>query len=181
MSNSNNTNKKKSPDNLPPVGDDPQGKKGKFNIFWLYGIIGLIIISLSMLRSGYPNGLKIYKNDFFKLAEQGDVEKISTKRNKNMVRVFIDHDSLVKKPDYYKSLLNTPEDERAYDFALKSNPPQFYFNIIDEKSFATEIADFNKLHPAVAIVDDPDDEGLWIVNLINTILPILLKIGRAHV
>lgn len=174
MSNSNNSNKKKNPDNLPPVGDDPQGKKGKFNIFWLYGIVGVIIISLSMLRSGYPNGLKTYKIDFFTMAEQGDVEKISTKRNKNMVRVFIRRDSLVKKADFYKKLLNTQEDQRAYDFALKSNPPQFYFNIIDEKSFATEIADFNKLHPATPIVDDPDDEGLWIVNLINTLLPILL-------
>jgi len=174
MSNSNNTGKKKSSDNLPPVGDDPQGKKGKFNIFWLYGIVGVIIISLSMLRSGYPNGVKTYKLDFFRMAEQGDVEKISTKRNKNIVRVFIHHDSLVKKADYYKKLLNTPEDQRAYEYALKSNPPQFYFNIIDEKSFATEIADFNKIHPATPITDDPDDEGLWIVNLINTILPILL-------
>ena len=38
MSSSDNNNKR--PNNMPPLGEDPNKKKSKFNIYWIYGIVG---------------------------------------------------------------------------------------------------------------------------------------------
>ena len=32
-------NRKFNPDNIPPKGDDPQKKKSRFNIYWVYGVV----------------------------------------------------------------------------------------------------------------------------------------------
>ena len=183
----NNNSKKKTPGNLPPLGEDPQGKKGKFNIYWLWGIVIVTILALSFFKNGYPNGVETDSLKFFQMLQQGDVEKIKTIRNKKLVRVFLYKDSLLSKTvdtltnktkaDIYKSMLNTKEDQRRYDVSVKSNQPQVFFSVIDDKTFAEQLADFYKApgnEKVKKVADQPEDEGEWFVSLINTLLPILL-------
>ena len=82
---------------------------------------------------------------------QGDVKKIKTIRNKKIVRVFINKDSLIARAGFYKQVLNVNPEDKNYDVALNIKPdqPQLYFSIVDDKTFATQMADFYKKNPAV--------------------------------
>ena len=130
--NQQNTKRKLPPDNIPPTGEDPLKKKNRFNIYWIYGIILVAIISYQMIRGVNSSGIETDQQKFYSMVMHGDVEKIKTIRNKKLVRVFINKDSLTNKAPLYRHLLNDKEDDKKYDAAAKLNQPQLYFR--DRKS-----------------------------------------------
>lgn len=170
------SNRKYNPDNMPPKGDD-QKKKPRFNIYWIYGILFLSIIGWNLYRGVNSVGIETDQQKFYTMVLQGDVMKIKTIRNKKIVRVFLNPDSLKAKSSLYKQLLNVNPDDKNYDAALKvkADQPQLYFSIVDDKTFATQMGDFYKKNPGVnEIADSPDEEGELFGQIISTLLPILL-------
>src|ERR1700712_4476683 len=91
--NMNQPKRKISPENIPGQGEDPQKKKSKFNIYWIYGIVFLSIIAYNMYRGVNSPGVETDQQKFYEMLKQGD-EKIKTIRNKKLVRIFINKDSL---------------------------------------------------------------------------------------
>jgi len=163
------------PDNIPPTGEDPSKKKNKFNIYWIYGIIFISIVAYNLVRGVSSSGIETDQQKFYTMVKQGDVEKMKTIRNKKLVRIFVNKDSLVAKANFYRSILNDKEDNKKYDVAVKSNQPQLFFSIIDDKTFATQMGEFYKNNPGIPQVSDsPDDEGELFGQIISTLLPILL-------
>lgn len=171
-------NKRKfNPDNIPPKGDDPNKKKPRFNIYWVYGIIFLTIIGWNFFRTVSSAGIETDQQKFYSMVLQGDVVKMKTIGNKEIVRVFINRDSLIAKADFYKRALNTKPDDKNYEAALAVKPdqPQLFFNIVDDKTFALQMIEFYKNNPEVKqIVDTPEKEGEIFGQIISTLLPILL-------
>ncbi|RYF88423.1 MAG: ATP-dependent metallopeptidase FtsH/Yme1/Tma family protein [Chitinophagaceae bacterium] len=166
---------RKNPDNIPPMGDEPEKKKSRFNIYWIYGIIFLSIIAYNIFRDVNSAGIETDQQKFYEMVKQGDIDTIKTIRNQKLVRVFLKKDSVVKKAALYRSLLNSGADNKRYDAVLKGNGPQLYFNIIDDKTFATQLADFYKANPtAKQVTDIPDNEGEMFGQLLNILLPIIL-------
>ena len=172
---SNTNNKRKiSPDGIPPV-EDPQKKKNKFNIYWIYGIIFLSLISYNLVRNVNSTGVETDQQKFYEMVRQGDVEKMSTIRNKKIVRVFLNKDALKTKEPLYRGLLADPQDEKKYEVASKATAPQVFFSIKDMESFGNEMSEFYKQNPTVKqIADRPDDEGELFGQILSTLLPILL-------
>src|SRR5271156_3956049 len=84
--------------NRPKGDDDANPKKGpKFNIYWIWGIIALILIGVEFYGPlsqdvKQTNELEFRNN----MLAKGDVEKIETITNKGIVRVYIKKDSLQK-------------------------------------------------------------------------------------
>ena len=172
--NQQNPKRKISPDNVPPTGEDPQ-KKNKFNIYWIYGIIFLSIIVYNFARNVNSAGIETDQQKFYEMVKNGDIEKIKTIRNKKLVRIFINPDSLRAKANFYRAALNDKQDEKKYDAAAKANAPQLYFSIIDDKTFAVQMGDFYTKNPTVPqVADSPDDEGEMFGQVVSTLLPILL-------
>jgi AFG3 family protein len=168
-------NRKFNPDNIPPKGDDPQKKKSRFNIYWIYGIIFVAIVGWNLFRGVSSAGVETDQQRFYEMVKQGDVEKIKTIRNKKIVRVYLYKDSLDKKANLYKLWLNDKDDDKKYESAEKLSSPQLYFSIIDDKTFTTQMGDFYNKNPGVKqISDKPDDEGELFGQIISTLLPILL-------
>jgi cell division protease FtsH len=170
-------NKRKfNPDNMPPKGDDK--KKPRFNIYWIYGIIFLTIIAWNFYRTVDSAGIETDQQKFYAMALQGDVVKMKTIRNKKIVRVFLNKDSLNAKAVYYRQVLNKKPDDKNYEAAaaVKPDQPQLFFSIVDDKTFATQMAEFYKNNPSLKqqIPDSPDEEGELIGQIISTLLPILL-------
>ncbi|MBK6381681.1 MAG: ATP-dependent zinc metalloprotease FtsH [Chitinophagaceae bacterium] len=170
-------NKKKFiPDNIPSKGDDK--KKPKFNIYWVYGIIFLTIIAWNFFRTVSSAGIETDQQKFYAMVLQGDVVKMKTIRNKKIVRVFINKDSLVAKAAFYKPVLNLKPEDKNYDaaIAIKADQPQLFFSIVDDKTFATQMADFYKNNPSIKqqVPDSPDEEGEIFGQIITSLLPILL-------
>ncbi len=163
------TNRKSNP-NTPP-GDDNQSKnKNRFNIYWIYGLVFAAIVGYNYFKPGTGTGVETDQIRFTELIKQGDVEKIKTIRNKKLVRVFLYKDSAEKKKSYYQSLFDK-KGNPSFDVA----PPQLFFSIIDDKTFASQMQDFYKTNPGIRqIPDSPDDEGELFGQIITTLLPILL-------
>jgi cell division protease FtsH len=173
--NQQDSKKKFNPDNIPSKGDDK--KKPKFNIYWVYGIIFLTIIAWNLLRTVSSAGIEINQQKFYAMVLQGDVAKIKTVGNKDIVRVFIKTDSLKAKAAYYNQVLNAKPDDKSYEaaVAVKADQPQLFFNIVDDKTFALQMIEFYKNHPTIPqIVDDPGKEGELFGQIITSLLPILL-------
>jgi AFG3 family protein len=173
--NQQDSKRKFNPDNIPPKGDDK--KKPKFNIYWVYGIIFLTIIAWNFYRTVDSAGIETDQQKFYTMVSQGDVVKMKTIRNKKIVRVFINKDSLVAKAAMYKAILNVKPEDKNYEAtaAVKPDQPQLFFSIVDDKTFATQMAEFYKNNPSVRqIPDSPDEEGEIFGQIISTLLPILL-------
>ncbi len=173
--NQQDSKRKFNPDNIPPKGDDK--KKPRFNIYWVYGIIFLTIIGWNFFRTVNSAGIETDQQKFYAMVLQGDVVKMKTIRNKKIVRMFVSKDSLVAKAALYKQLLNTNPDDKNYEAAIsvKADQPQLFFSIVDDKTFATQMAEFYKNNPTVKqIPDQPDEEGEIFGQIISTLLPILL-------
>jgi AFG3 family protein len=167
------SNRKFNPENNP-VGNDPQKKKPRFNIYWVYGLIAMSIVGYSIFGGVNGAGVQTDQQKFYEMVKQGDVEQIKTIRNKKIVRVFVNTDSMEKKANMYKQWLDTKEDPRQYKIAVKSNKPQLYFSIVDDKTFANQMSDFYKKTGVKEVPDRPDDEGELFGQIVSTLLPILL-------
>jgi cell division protease FtsH len=176
------SNKRKiSPDNLPPSGDDPLKKKNKFNIYWIYGIIFISIVAYNLVRGVSSSGIEINPVHYQEILRSGDVQQdpkedkektgLVVIRNKKIVRLFLNKDSIKIKASYYKSFLN--EDE--YTSLLKTQSPQVFFSIVKDESFDTELNDFYKENAGVKkILPVYTEEGELFGQIISTLLPILL-------
>lgn len=172
QNNQQDPNKKFGPGNTPPFGggDDQQKNKPRFNIYWIYAIAFAGIMAYSFFRSANNAGIETDQLKFTEFVKLGDIDNIKTIRNKKIVRVFLNKDSLAKRADYYKTKLGN-------DFVLvsKLNQPQLYFSIVDDKTFSDDMRNFYDKNPLVKQVGDrPDDEGELFGQIISTLLPILL-------
>ncbi len=168
-------NKKNIPGNQSPLGEDPNKKKNRFNIYWIYGIVFIAMISYNLFRSVNSAGLETDQQKFYEMLKQGDVEEIKTIRNKKIVRIYINKDSLNNKSAIYSRLLIDKMDTRKYETAKKINAPQLYFSIIDDKTFSDQLGKFYEQNPTIQQVPDkPEDEGELFSQIISSLLPILL-------
>ena len=144
-----------------------QRKTPKFNIWWVWGLIFAVMIGFQLFGGITPEPKKIKRLDFFeKMLVNGDVEKVVTVTNKNLVKVYIKKDSLVK----YKS-------ELGKDVASlkQTSAPAFEFNIGKAEDFDKQLNDFVKEHPGVSMIDNEfKPEAEWIGGIISFVLPLLI-------
>src|SRR2546430_8690112 len=86
--------------NLPSQEEDPK-KRPRFNVYWIYGLIFASIVVYNLYRNVNNAGIETDQIKFTDMVKHGDVDLVKTIRNKKLVRIFLNHDSLVKKSDLY--------------------------------------------------------------------------------
>ena len=86
----------KTPGNNPPNTQDPNKKRPQFNIYWIWGILFISLIVYNYFRQVNSAGVETDQLKFYEMLKQGDVEQIQTVRNRKIVRVFVNKDSLQK-------------------------------------------------------------------------------------
>ena len=180
----NQSNNNPTPQGNPsPNGGDPQKKKNRFNIYWIYGIVFLCLIAYNLFRSVNTGGTEIsYPSQYQQMLNNGDVKSIKIISNKKLVRILISADSLKKKSDYYKSIIlpstgksPTNADNNRFEEIAKSNSPQFYFTISDVRSFNDDQRDFFNNNKQVTKPNvSSEDEGELFSQIIGSLLPILV-------
>jgi cell division protease FtsH len=154
-------------------GDDKNARKPRVNAYWIYGLVFLLLItSKFFMDAGSASRTIDQGTEFYAMLQRGDVAKIVTIRNKDLVRVYIKKDSLNKK--VYHDMLQ--KDWEAY----YKNPdyPVFQFTILDKASFSKDLSTFYEEHKDVSPVPNKiEEEADWLPTLLNIILPALLFIG----
>ena len=169
------------PDNIPTPTDDPNKKKNKFSIYWVYGVILLGLIVYNVMKTVSTAGIEVNQVYLTELLKQGDVvqdlkidkEKtgLVVVRNKNIARMYLNKDSVAKKTAFYSTFVS----EQDYATLKKSPAPQVFFNIPKDEVFAKQLDDFYEKNPAARrILPNYMEEGEVFGDLIKTLLPILL-------
>ncbi|MBC6491628.1 ATP-dependent zinc metalloprotease FtsH [Flavihumibacter stibioxidans] len=148
-------------------GNDPR-RGPKFNIYWIWGALAVILLGFNLFSSFAPDARRI-NFDVFKteMLSKGDVEKIILISNKNLVRVYIKPDSL-KKPFYQDKL------PKGFNAAADKGP-QFEFTIAKPEIFTDDLRDFYTKNPEIKEVPRIDDtEGDWLAPIFQFVLPIFI-------
>jgi AFG3 family protein len=150
---------------LRPRDDGGQRKGPKFNIYWVWAIIFAVLVGFQLFGSFAPDAKTITDLEFYKMLDNGDVEKLNTVTNKNTVRVFIKKERL----DKYKDQLskNWP--------SVGDKGPHFEFKVIKADDFNKELnAYFDKKPELTRVPNIPIQEGEWFGSIIQFLLPLVV-------
>ncbi len=156
----NNNSKKKG-----PLGDGP--KLPKFNIYWIYGLIALSLLSARFFQMA-PDVNTISHNEFVKLMTSGDIEKYVKVENKKVVRIYIKADSIQKEFYVQKFKTKLPKEKVKGNYL-------FEYKIEDWASFNREVENIYTKYAITNIPDSSSDsESDWFGPIANTIFSLVL-------
>ncbi|GGG89335.1 ATP-dependent zinc metalloprotease FtsH [Polaribacter pacificus] len=116
-----NDSKKNNKTNMP---------KFKFNFYWVYGAIFLLLIGFQFFNSSNLTSKEITKNKFFEVLNTNDVSKIVIV-NKGVAQVYLNDDAYKK--DSYKDLTKS-----AF---FNKNSPAYEYNFGDLQNFEKQLAE----------------------------------------
>jgi len=155
-------------ENKNKKGSNDKAKKPKFNFYWVYGIIVLLLLGLQLLN--YSNKtVKKYEQDFFSdLLPSNNIQKINVVRNKMKVEVFIKDKSL----ENYKDELG--EDKLK---TFSQGKPHFTFEIGSIERFDEKLQDAIENNADIDDVNiDYGDDVSWLEH-VGWLLPIIIIVG----
>ncbi len=124
-------------------GQQNNKKKNPFSIYWIYALVGVVIIGFQLFMSSSGEIPVKYQSTFFDLAERGYVEdaklvnkvRVDFKVNKDGKYYILNSTSSQYSP--IKEYLNSGSNRRNSD-------PIFELNIIDAGNFESQVNDLNK-------------------------------------
>ncbi len=156
---------------LPSNGNSPKKTPPKFSVYWIYALIIIFLLGYQLLNLGTADTKNVSELEFRQnMLLQGDVAKLDLIKNKGLVRIYIQKDSLSK--PYYKEKFGREIPADA------SSSPLFEFASTDWQSFHTGMSNFYAAHPNVKPVpENTINEGEWIGPVTQTVLTILIMIG----
>lgn len=152
---------------------DPR-KTFRFNIYWLYALIAIVLIGFNLFRGFAPDTVNTSREVFMdSLLRKGYVKSYLVIKNKGVVRVTL-KDEAVNDP-FVKKLIASETKTTKVD-AKKT--PVFEFSIPDVRNFDEQMQDFFKNNPAIVRPDsDAKDEENWLGPFVSLLLPILVLVG----
>ena len=155
------TEKKKNTNSTPP-------KKPKFSSYWIYGLIIIIFIAISMLSgsTSIGEGKKTSIYQFEEYLRNGDVERIEVV-NKNAVKIYLTKEAEAK--DVHNKNKNTGF------LAPSASAPDYRFEIGDLQNFennVNKIINDNNLDSRITYETEGDMWGVLV-----SFLPFILIIG----
>jgi cell division protease FtsH len=139
--------KKENKDFKSTMGLGNSNNKPKFNIFWIYGIIAVVLIALQFMASNSePKEIQRgeFINDNYGMLKNNDIEKIIVV-NKENAEIYLKKESV--ESDRYKEIFNN----KLNNFSGKG--PHFVFNIGDIQSFDNIIKDLKTKYPEANYLD----------------------------
>jgi ATP-dependent metalloprotease FtsH len=159
--------------------EDKKTKKNPFNIYWIYAIIGIGIISLQLFMSG-TNEVKIRsQKTFFDLADSSYVTSVKLV-NRQRVDFKLTEEGkafiLSSNNQQFKTIkivLNSSKDKRPVN-------PIFQLDIADAGNFLNQLDKTNENLSSLGkaqIEHEPVEEINYLGNIISFILPILILIA----
>jgi AFG3 family protein len=160
MTPDNNSNKQGS-----PMGQGP--KLPKFNIYWIYGLIAISLLSARFFQMA-PDITTTTEQEFKQvMLLHGDVERLDFVDNKQTVRVYIKPDSIEK--DFYVQKFKTKMTK-----AKVKGVPLFEFSVTDWNSFNSRLQKFYEQNNITEIPQNTIKEGEWFGPIANAVLSIVL-------
>jgi AFG3 family protein len=153
-----------------PEKDGPR-KGSKFNIYWIYAIIAIVLISTQFTRFS-PDTVKTTFQEFRNnMLINGDVSRMDMASNKMKVKVYVYPDSLAK--PYYTAKL-----PKSFNRTKAKDVPVFEFQVTDWNSFHEAMRAVYDKNPGLKEVpQNPAEDENWLAPILNTVVMLLILIG----
>ncbi|MFZ9299607.1 MAG: ATP-dependent zinc metalloprotease FtsH [Chitinophagaceae bacterium] len=152
-------------------GDEKNGrKKPRFNFYWIYAIALIFMVVYYIMNEVRPSAMVVSELDFRQnMLAKNHVEKVEPVMNRNIIRVYINKDSL--KLDEYKSKLG-----KEHPSAINSRDlPQFQFTYSKVEDYQRFLDDYFKSNPTVKPVPVmPTAEQEWFGPFLQFLFPLLM-------
>lgn len=144
-------------------------KKPKFNTWWIYGVIAILLIGFQFFGSGnFANTKKASTSELQEYLRNGDIRKILVITNTRQAKIFLTEEALNK--EVHKDVSDQP-------FSLTATAtPQYVVNYGDQQNFENEINDIKKENNLDTELTY-DQESNVLTELLLTLLPFVLIIG----
>ncbi|MCK0147347.1 ATP-dependent zinc metalloprotease FtsH [Arenibacter sp. F26102] len=144
-------------------------KKPKFNTWWIYGVIAILLIGFQFFGSGnFANTKKASTSELQEYLRNGDIRKILVITNTRQAKIFLTEEALNK--EVHKDVSDQP-------FSLTATAtPQYIVNYGDQQNFENEINDIKKENNLDTELTY-DQESNVLTELLLTLLPFVLIIG----
>lgn len=142
----------------------------KFNYYWIYGILALILLGANFFKFTNTNTKDLKINAFEKMVEEGDVKTVKIINNKD-VEVYIRKEALTTK-DAYKEVKSTRFEDvnPGPHYIMEINPEVYKIHEKIEKAEKELPADQPRLDLQF------EERQNWLTPFLNFVLPILLII-----
>lgn len=165
----NNGNKQKQNNNNGQDNNKQQNNKPKFNVYWIYGLIAIAILSIQFLSIG-NSPVHISESRFKnQMLQSGDVARVVVV-NKEKVEVYIKEDRIQqeKYQDIQDKGLNT----------FHKTGPHYVFDIATVEGFERRLAEAQEGTPEEEIIYAGSDTRPNIIgDLLSWILPIVILVA----
>ena len=144
-------------------------KKPKFNTWWIYGLIAILLIGFQFFGSGnFANTKKASTSELQEYLRNGDIRKILVITNTRQAKIFLTEEALNK--EVHKDVSDQP-------FSLTATAtPQYIVNYGDQQNFENEINEVKKENNLDTELTY-DQESNVLTELLLTLLPFVLIIG----
>ncbi len=149
--------------------NNTNSKKPKFNSWWIYGIIAVLLIGFQYFSSeNFSSAKKTTTSELQDYLRNGDVEKILIITNTNQAKVFLTQEALEK--DIHKDLVSKPI------IPSSGSVPQYTLDYGDLQIFQNEITNIKKENNLDTVVEFGKESNI-IADLLLSLLPFILIIG----
>lgn len=146
---------------------DGQRKGPKFNIYWIYAIIIIVLVSAQIFNFA-PDLKEISEKQFRdNILLQGDVQKLDLVKNKEQVHVYVKKDRLNK--DFYVKQFKGKLDPKKI-----GNVPIFSFKVVDWKAFEERLDQYSKDNNITEVETNVVEAPEWFGPLFNTIFTLFI-------
>jgi cell division protease FtsH len=155
------------------MAEKPKSPKGKFNFYWIYGIIAVVLIGSLLLKTDVTKQ-KISKDEFIAIAEKGYVEKVMIYINTAEAEVTLKQDKIddVKLLDKKYEFLK----EKTTGAFGSAETPDLTFTVPQAtEAFDAELKALKINHPGLII--DNDIKNDFFGSMIGYILPFVIIIA----
>jgi len=142
----------------------PNVPKFKFNMYWVYGAIFVVLIGVSFINDASFSTKKISTNKFFKILESNDVSKVII-INKNIAEVYIKKE--VETKEKYKQQATSP--------LSRKGSPLFQYDFGDLQNFENKLNQY-RVSKNLDFDVDSDSRGSFFESIIG-FLPFILLIA----
>jgi AFG3 family protein len=171
--------------NLAPKSDrnnntEPDGRKFKFNIYWMWAIIAALLLGYSILNTNKTTGVGIKSTFLDTVLLQGDVLEdniadqdnvgIIVSESRRIAKIYLRKDSVDKKAAFYSKIMDADEFKRF----SKSQQPALIFSFASIETFDKKMNDFfdknqSVKKPSIVYPKEDDTNGELLRSLISVL------------
>lgn len=148
--------------------NDTNSKKPKFNSWWIYGLIAVVLIGFQFIgSSSFNNTAESTTSELHEFLRNGDVDKILVINNTRQAKVFLTQEALAK--EVHKDVSGKP----AF---LGSNNPQYMVKFGDPQNFEDDIKEIKTENNLDTVIKFDSEDNL-LLDILVSVLPFVLIIG----